>query len=126
MEKVFVAGRRLKIGDDLRFPGDPVPEVALFTERQKRVLLNTGHVILKGLDELNPDQHEKLSQYLEKMQPKHVGGGVYELPTGRRVKGKEKAFKAVEALGFFLGEVEPEAKKEPAQEEEDDDKVGEP
>ena len=67
MEKVFVAGRRLKIGDDLRFPGDPVPEVALFTERQKRVLLNTGHVILKGLDELNPDQHEKLSQYLEKM-----------------------------------------------------------
>ena len=58
------------------------------------------------------------------MQPKHVGGGVYELPTGRRVKGK-KSLQGDGGFWIFLGEVEPEAKKEPAQEEEDDDKVGE-
>ena len=126
MEKVFVAGRKLKIGLEVRQPGEPVPEVALFTERQKRVLLNSRHVVLKEVHELTPDQQEKLSRYFEKMRPKHVGGGVYELPTGRRVKGKEKAFKAVEALGFFLGEVEPEPEKEKAQEEEAQDKVGEP
>lgn len=28
-------------------------------------------------------------------QPRHVGGGVYELPDGRRVRGKAAALKAM-------------------------------
>lgn len=36
-----------------------------------------------------------LEQKDPEQEPKHVGGGWYELPSGERVKGKEEALKAL-------------------------------
>ncbi|WP_143543641.1 hypothetical protein [Salinicoccus roseus] len=43
----------------------------------------------------NVEVPEKKSKKVETADVKHVGGGVYELPDGERVKGKEEAEKAV-------------------------------
>lgn len=104
MGKVFVAGRKLKIGPDVRQVGEPVPEAVFFPDRAVRAMLNLGHLVEVHEADLSPDQQEKLSLYLENVRPKHVGGGVYELPTGKRVKGKEEAYKQMADFGFFLEE----------------------
>lgn len=101
MNEVFIAGRRLRIGQETREVGEPVPEALFFRERNKRAMLNTGHLKEVPFGSLSETQQEKLVSYFENVKPKHVGGGVYELPSGKRVRGKEEAFKEMDVYGLF-------------------------
>lgn len=38
-------------------------------------------------------------------EPKHIGGGWYELPDGQRIRGKETAMKALQSMGEGEGDV---------------------
>jgi len=100
MERIFVAGRRLRVGDSVRQPGDPIPEAAFFHERIRRAMLNTGHLKKVPISKLDESQQEKLSIYLGNLQPKHIGGGLYLLPDGRKVKGKDNAYFKMEKYGL--------------------------
>ena len=59
---------------------------------------------------VEPDQEDDLDSDLN-----HVGGGYYELPNGERIKGKDKAEKA---LADYLEE---KAKEEAAEQEGDEE-----
>ena len=95
MEKADIAGRRLKIGLSTREIGEPVPEAKYFKPRNRNAMLNTGHIKEIPVEDLTEEQKEKLALYEGNLQPKHVGGGMYELPDGRRIKGKEAAEQAM-------------------------------
>jgi hypothetical protein len=95
MEYVDIAGRRLRIGLAVREVGEPVPEAKYFKSRNRKAMLNTGHLKQIPADELSEAQKEKLVQYSANLQPKHVGGGMYELPDGRKIRGKEAAEQAM-------------------------------
>ena len=111
MNEVFIAGRRLRIGQETREVGEPVPEALFFRERIKRAMLNTGHLKEVPFDSLNDEQKEKLVIYTKGIKPIHVGGGTYELPSGKRVRGKEEAYKEMEDLGF-PGDMDEESEQE--------------
>ena len=96
MECVFIAGRRLKIGLMTREVGEPVPEAKYFKPRNKTAMLNTGHLKEVPMDELTEEQLEKLELYKKNLEPKHIGGGLYQMPDGRKIRGKEAAEKAME------------------------------
>lgn len=96
MDSVYIAGRRLKIGLETREVGEPVPEAKYFRDRNKTAMLNTGHLKLVPEDELTEEQLEKLALYEKNLEPKHIGGGLYQLPDGRKIRGKEAAEQAME------------------------------
>lgn len=45
-----------------------------------------------------PSIDEEIDDESELPKPKHVGGGVYELPNGERIKGKTEAYEAWDKL----------------------------
>jgi len=94
METVDIALKQLKIGHEIRQPGEPVPEARFF--RRRKALYNQGHLKAVPFEELTADQRLFLAEKLGKMEPQHVGGGMYELPDGTRVRGKEAAQQAIE------------------------------
>jgi len=95
MEYIDIAGRRLRIGLGLREVGEPVPEAKYFKPRNRKAMINTGHIKQVPVDELTEEQKEKLANYQANLQPKHVGGGMYQLPDGRKIRGKEAADQAM-------------------------------
>ncbi|MGN7309912.1 hypothetical protein ACTHQ4_02330 [Alkalicoccobacillus gibsonii] len=72
-----------------------------FEGNQERVAFLVGKGFLQvenSPTSTEEDENEKVKEPDTKG-PVHVGGGNYELPDGTRVKGKEKAQEAFEALG---------------------------
>jgi hypothetical protein len=60
------------------------------TGKMKRMALARG---IQGEPEAEPAAEEAAEKTI-----KHVGGGVYELPNGEKIKGKAKAEAALAAL----------------------------
>ena len=92
MGKVFVAGRKLKIGPDVRRWEPSLSSES--PDRRKGVEFRHGEV---HEADLSPDQQENFPLYLENVRPKHVGS--YELLLGR--SKKEEAYKQMADFGFF-------------------------
>ena len=60
----------------------------------------TNKIYLPGI-EFHCDDEKRIAdlqnrELIEQTEPKHVGGGYYELPDGTRVKGKQSAFEAMD------------------------------
>lgn len=60
-------------------------QIAEIDDEEAKRLINAG--LAKKLDDTKPEGY-----------PKHLGGGYYELPNGKRVRGKEKAIKAMRGV----------------------------
>lgn len=118
MDRVFVAGKPLKIGQKTRRPGEPVPEALFFRPRIRKAMLNTGHLKEVFLADLSESQQEKLSILLDELRPKHIGGGVYLLPDGRKVKGKADAYAAMVECGIRFADDQTEAEEDKEEESE--------
>lgn len=62
------------------------------TEERKAELIEKGFL---AADENVAEDSEKNEEDGNESEPKHVGGGWYELPNGERVKGKDEAIAAM-------------------------------
>lgn len=79
------------------------PVIKRFRDKYTKAIYLPGKII--ELDEetrINDLQNRKLiGEAIEEpkpeptQEPKHIGGGMYELPTGERVKGKQAALDAM-------------------------------
>ncbi|KYG90012.1 hypothetical protein A0U40_09820 [[Bacillus] sp. KCTC 13219] len=84
--------------------GDPYPKEGYKADEERVYFLTGLHpkykkIFLADVTEFNEPTENKSDEEIEKNGfPKHVGGGRYELSNGERIKGKDEAIEAENAL----------------------------
>lgn len=76
---------------DCRACGIRTVSESTYRERCQAVALSSTQPLTSDSGLLGPSGEE-----LPTSEPQHIGGGVYELPTGERVRGREAAEEAME------------------------------
>lgn len=62
--------------------------------KRMNLLAEKGYIVFEAPEEST----EEASDREESVEMEHVGGGIYELPNGQRVRGKAAALEALKAL----------------------------